>query len=276
MEEKKLEKLKIYEEEILYKTTQVMEKHDLQYFLLGGTAIGAVRHQGFIPWDDDIDIAMPYKDYMVFLKIAQKEMGEEYFVQSPYEDNSYWYPYAKVRKNGTTMIPKGMEKIHTHQGIWIDIFPMAGFKNDLEFKIKRKLLPFYSHLIMDEYMKAFEASFTQRLGRTVVILHKLIYKVPFRIRKRLANRLHHYLCGGNGKKYCAEVFDFAKKYPYSIMDGVPVKMKFEKHLYHMFPNYPTYLKTRFGDYMKMPPIEERVTHSVEILDFERNYEEYLI
>ena len=276
MKELELRRLQIQAEKMLYDITQVCEKNNLKYFLVFGTAIGAARHQGFIPWDDDIDIGMPYEDYIKFLKIAPEMLGEDYFVQSALNDNSHIYAFSKVRKNGTAMIPEGLEKIHTHQGIWIDIFPIAYFKNDFEYNLKRKLLPFSTHLVMDDYIFAFEESYSKRLGKTKVSLHKLMYKIPFRLRKYLHDKLNEYICGGKGKKYCGIIFDLAKKYPYDILEGEIIKMQFENHYYNMMPGYHAFLKIQYGNYMELPPVDQRVNHSVGILDFNESYEKYLV
>lgn len=120
----RLRKLQMVELEILNEFVRLCEKHDLRYYLVGGTLLGAVRHQGFIPWDDDIDVAMPREDYDSFAKIAPQELNSQYFYQSPDTDPHYFLTYAKVRKNGTEVYEERFENSRFHKGIFIDIFPL--------------------------------------------------------------------------------------------------------------------------------------------------------
>lgn len=94
----KMTKLQKIELEILKKIDEVCKKHNIKYWIDSGTLLGAVRHKGFIPWDDDIDIAMLREDYEKFLKVAQKDFGNEYFLQTKNTDKKYPLFYAKVRK----------------------------------------------------------------------------------------------------------------------------------------------------------------------------------
>ena len=118
-----LRKLQLTEIEVLDEIVRICKKHKLQYFLLAGTCLGAVRHSGFIPWDDDIDIGMPREDYEKFLNIALDELDEKYFLQYYKTDENYYLGFAKVRKNNTSFITKGFEKKKGHQGFFVDIFP---------------------------------------------------------------------------------------------------------------------------------------------------------
>ena len=104
----------------------ICEKHDLKYFLIGGTLLGAVRHKGFIPWDDDIDIGMPRPDYEKFLLVAQKELPEHIFLQTHNTDIEYPNCFAKLRNSDTTFIETSCKKLKINHGIYIDIFPLDG------------------------------------------------------------------------------------------------------------------------------------------------------
>lgn len=114
------------EVEILAEFQRICEKHSLKYFAIGGTLLGAVRHQGFIPWDDDIDLAMMREDYEKFICIAKDEMNEPFFLQTPDTDTGYYYGHLKIRMNGTTCIRRSewAHKMPFHQGVFIDVFPL--------------------------------------------------------------------------------------------------------------------------------------------------------
>lgn len=115
--------------DILVEFDRICRKFNLKYFLFSGTLLGAVRHGGFIPWDDDIDVAMPINDYYKFVKICKTELGEDYFLQTYNTDYvNFWY--AKIRKNNTTMLESGFENVNMHHGVWIDIFPYFCIEKD--------------------------------------------------------------------------------------------------------------------------------------------------
>lgn len=112
--------------EMVEKVQQICEKHGLTYFAVGGTLLGAVRHKGFIPWDDDIDLGMMREDYEKFLKIAPMELGDKYFLQIPDSDPGYHAGIAKIRMNNTTCMMYNLWEhgVKFHQGVFIDVIPL--------------------------------------------------------------------------------------------------------------------------------------------------------
>ncbi|MGN1255695.1 MAG: phosphorylcholine transferase LicD [Bacteroidaceae bacterium] len=109
--------------EILDRVAEVCHRHGLHYFVTGGTAIGAYFWDSILPWDDDVDVGMPREDYERFLSIAQKELGDDYFVQTTDTDPHSLFYFAKVRKNGTVFEEWDFRHVQMHQGIYVDIFP---------------------------------------------------------------------------------------------------------------------------------------------------------
>lgn len=117
---------------------RVCKKHHLKLFGDSGTLLGAVRHKGFIPWDDDMDFVMFRKDYDKLMKIAPNEIKAPYFFQTPYTDHGFVRPHAQLRKNGTTaMLLNESTKVKYHQGIFIDIFPLDFISEDEEIEKAR-------------------------------------------------------------------------------------------------------------------------------------------
>ena len=121
-----LNELKRIELEMLKTFIKICKKHNFMYFLVGGTCLGSVRHGGFIPWDDDIDVGMPRSDYNKFIKIASEELPGNMFLQTFFTDEQYPCAFAKIRNNDTTFIEKGLRKSNINHGIYIDIFPLDG------------------------------------------------------------------------------------------------------------------------------------------------------
>ena len=120
----KLRKMQLLELKILKEVKRICEKHNIPYFLIAGSLIGAVRHKGFIPWDDDIDIGMLRDDYERFLDVCKTDLGSEYFLQTPEtEKGNADYGIAHIRLNGTSMVQEFRKNTTTHNGFTIDIFP---------------------------------------------------------------------------------------------------------------------------------------------------------
>ena len=112
--------------EMMKTLAAVFEKNGLRYALYCGTLLGAIRHRGFIPWDDDVDLVMPLEDYRRFLRLAAKELPRGYVVLTPENSDTHIIPWAKVFLDGTTMMSKSQAAYDTHWGVYIDIYPMIG------------------------------------------------------------------------------------------------------------------------------------------------------
>ncbi len=122
--------------DMLVEFDALCKKHQLQYWLDSGSLLGAVRHQGFIPWDDDIDLSMPLEDYQRFLSIVEGELSDEIFVQNRQTDLNFKLDYTKLRSNRASIVEfheKGRQ-IDYHQGVFVDIYPMLTIENSAENK----------------------------------------------------------------------------------------------------------------------------------------------
>ena len=125
MNDNDLYKLKSEEIKILDYFVDICDKNNLHYYLMYGTLLGAVRHKGFIPWDDDIDVCMPPEDYQQFLRIFKND--DRFFLQTVQTDKYYHTLFAKIRENHTCMIEKENTYMPIHKGINIDIFPLIPY-----------------------------------------------------------------------------------------------------------------------------------------------------
>ncbi|MBR4859382.1 MAG: LicD family protein [Clostridia bacterium] len=273
MDNKSLKEIQKIELEILLEVDKICKKHNIKYFLAAGTLLGAIRHKGFIPWDDDIDICMPLNDYKKFCKVAPKELDKNYFFQN-YETDYTSMLFAKVRKNNTTAIEAGREHKKHHHGVWIDIFPLIGIANDKEWinnlkkwiKISKKLLSTKIDYIEENNNLPFFKRFHKIIPLCFVrLFSKLIYNTIF--------------------KSCEE-YDFC----YYLWAENNIKAKFKSELFsettyvdfegYIFPApkmWDEYLQVEYGDYMTPPPPEDRNggCHTISIVDLTKNYSYYI-
>lgn len=140
MTKEELRRMQLIQLELLLEVDRICRKYHISYSVEGGTLLGAVRHGGFIPWDDDVDIAMVRSEYRKFCKVCKKELDQEkYFFQNHDTDPEYRWGYAKVLKNGTSFVRYGQEHMKMRRGVYVEIFPMDGIP---EGRIEKKFYNF--------------------------------------------------------------------------------------------------------------------------------------
>lgn len=230
-------------------------KNGLVYYLAFGSLLGAVRHNGFIPWDDDLDIMMPRKDYEKFI---YNFSSENYKVISLRNDRNYIYPFAKVYDRRTQII----ENITARQnfGIYVDIFPIDGLPKE-ELCVKHfKKLERYQNMLKSKYAPlSRKRVFYKQL---LMPLYKLVLKAfsfEYLIRK-INHQARKYDCSSNKYVGITVWGYYRQKYRKEWLD-IPVKHKFEGREYNVPRRNEKILKVIYGDYMKLPPENERVyTH----------------
>ena len=234
---------------ILIEFDRVCHRHNLTYWLDYGTMLGAIRHNGFIPYDDDIDIAMPRDDYEVFLKIYHQELPHSLFLQTKNSDPSFPQYYTKIRNTETIFIEHEEEEkeVKYNQGIFIDIFPVNFI--DKHIALAYKSLSFLGKFLKSNrvYMKYIDTD---------------LYKYYIFLLNKMHNQKGELLVKG------PEIDD--KTVFFEKNDFFPLKeVEFEKYKFPVPHNHDKYLTKLYGDYMTMLPIEERekIRHSHEIYIF---------
>lgn len=255
-----LKKVQNYQIEILDEIARICEKNNLKYFIMGGNLIGAIRHKGFIPWDDDLDIAMMREDYDKFLEIASKEIDGK-FVVDYIENNPYYYlPFAKVRLKDSIYEEPEQKDYKGFKGIWIDIFPLDNAnKEDSLFIRFQAFLKEGIHFI-----NAIKADVTSEKNSTFKKFIKFIFK-PISIKKLV--HIQQKIMKWNKNPDAPYCISFGAKYgmrKQTMLKTVflpTTKLEYECKMYEAPGDYEFYLKRVYGDYMKLPPEEKRITHN---------------
>ena len=262
---KMLEPVHGIQKELLQKLDQVCRERGLRYTAIHGTLLGAVRHQGFIPWDDDVDIAMPREDYDRLLALAPQVFPEPYFLQTPENtENVFYGGYAKLRRSGTAAIEPQHRGRKCHQGIWIDIFPLDYCPEDGE---KRKWLQcritFWQRLLMAKLYRPGHGM-PEDINPKILSLYYLLARC---LRRRWIRRRLEQLFRGCGKSDKLAIlacyyggFPNTNVYPASLFDSVTV-VPFEDFQIPVPQKYDDILSERYGsNYMDLPEKRKRVSH----------------
>ena len=255
-----IRQLQQIEKGILLDIDAFCKEHDIQYFLGEGTLLGAIRHHGFIPWDDDVDIIMKRADYERFLAIAPRALAEKYEIQHPTTVKNYWSPFIKVRLKGKNQLfhQQHIAHLSENNGPYIDIFPM-------EYVPKLKSFP---QTVQSKYIRYLRGMLSLKLrlrkprNWKQVILRVLaqFYTVDG-IHRRLDRTFKHY--GPEPRPYIATLSSYhrlrCQVVPASVYDEA-IQWPFEDVTLPVPKDYEQLLTTIYGDYMTLPPEEKRVTH----------------
>lgn len=276
-EEGVLKRLQAVELEILKDFIEICRKHGLTYFATGGTAIGALRHHGFIPWDDDVDVCMLRKDYDRFLEVAPQEMGDKYIFMTTDTEKNYPLMFGKMVKRGTRFVEDAYQQANYPLGIYIDIFP-------------------YDQTPEDEALRRKWQKKTWKIARMHVLALIPNPRLPdgmpgwMRLLAEAGCRALHglfRLFGVTPDKTAKMYLDWARNCPeqdsdlyidYSYLTGEnlmirtkesfpTIEVPFEDTTVSLVRNYDAFLRPEYGDYMQPPPEGQRHDHFARFIDF---------
>lgn len=270
--DEQLKKLKLIEMDMLCVFIDVCQKLNLRYYLLGGTLLGAVRHKGFIPWDDDIDVGMPRGDYEIFLEKAQSLLPAYLFLQSLHSEPAYPMCFAKLRNNETTFIESSIHHMKINHGVYIDIFPLDYYPDNeqKQLQFNRKNADYIRRISMTFHTAERKALKTHLKSLLIKLRYPSLEKT---VRKREAlyrsvppsTKLANY-GGAWGEKEIMPA-DWYGEGTTLIFEGLEVSAPAKYH---------EWLTQVYGDYMQLPPEEKRVGHHyVDVIDLHKPYTEYL-
>lgn len=256
--------------QLLQEFDRICRKHGIQYMLFAGTALGAVRHQGFIAWDDDLDVVMLRPEYERFLAIAEQDLNKEkFFLQKEFSEHWPLF-FSKLRMNGTTCLERYVPKdLLTHQGVYMDIFPCD---NLAEGKLQRKLQFYASKAVIAKslYQRGyFTDSHCKKLFMGICNLFSGKFWRKYVQRKCDADTAWVHTFFGGASRYEKNIYSrewFTKT----------VDMPFEGGEYPVSAYYDELLTKLYGDYMTPLPEEKRgcKVHA-ELVDLNNPYTQYL-
>ncbi|MEG0034956.1 MAG: LicD family protein [Erysipelotrichaceae bacterium] len=269
----KIEKIQQCEINILEKIISICKDNNLVYYAGSGTVLGAVRHQGFIPWDDDIDIVMPRKDYNKFIDICLKMNLDNLFLQTYETDKEYYQHFAKMRDSDTTFIESKTKNLNINHGIFVDIFPLEEVhKLNIITKLRFKVALFLTK------MNLLFRNPGAKFDGWKLLCFNFLFK-PFK--NNVLVELIEWLSNRDTNKK-------NNLYYFCLDDSVNDNMFFRKNVFSegkttSFGNIQIvipmdsdyYLRCMYGDYMKLPPKEEcTYTHSPIVFDDINGYKKY--
>ena len=254
MKEIKSDELKRIQLKILNEIDIFCKKNHYNYYLAGGTLIGAIRHKGYIPWDDDIDIFMKRNDYEKFVKEFKTENTNIISIEN---NSKYYLPFAKAISNKTILKEEVASKVE--MGVYVDIFPLDKIpseKIDSFYKKQKILINFLNLKNIKMKKRAFWKNIVVIIGKTVLLpfskksLIKMINKRAKKFSNTKCDKIGNLIWLMYGKKDIWDINAFDET----------TSVKFE-NIDAMIPKgYDHILKTTYGDYMKLPPVEQRQAH----------------
>ena len=259
MKELSLEEVKQIQLSILQYIDRVCEENKIPYYLGGGTLIGAIRHKGYIPWDDDIDIMLLRPDYMKLLSVL--EANDTYKCLSMYNQNDYFYPFAKVVDSRTELIEKNSDFKIQNYGVYVDIFPIDSLPDDNENRHAH-----YQSILKTR--KLYYLSLYKKIpavGNLLKYPPKFCWWVYSRIKgwKFWLNKIEELanLYSNEDSEYVGCVvagYGEKEQYHRSIFSK-QIKVPFENYEFAIPKGYDEYLTNVYGDYMQLPPVDKQVT-----------------
>ena len=246
--------------EILKEFDRVCKECSIEYVLYGGTLLGAIRHGGFIPWDDDIDVAMRRDDYEKFLLLAPDLLDNGFFLQNRFSDQGYDRRYAKIRKDGTVFIEKEVEGKKIHHGLFIDVFPLDRISDNNVIAGLHSFILYYLFYI-DDHLRNGDLNIPYG-NRLTFVMNKIVHKLMTLYVNRQTRRV---------AQICNSPQRWSKRnFNQNVCSDI-VLVEYENLLVPIPRNYHKILSEMYGDYQQPPPPEERKTnHSLVKVDLGRN------
>lgn len=255
-----LRQLQLIQLEMLLEVDRICKKRNIQYCIIAGTTLGAVRHKGYIPWDDDADVAMLRPEYERFCKACEEELDRSrFYLQTHSNTPGYRWGYGKIRRLGTEFVRKGQEHMPYPTGVFIDLFPMDNVPDNL---VVRRIHNTACTVIRKMLWSAVGAKSDQKL--IMRALYRIVSLVPrnvivalyrglIQISNRKPTKMVRKLMFPTPNNGC---YGYYRKWYVELSD-----IEFEGHYFPAAKDYDEYLTFKFGNYHEPPPIEQRQGHA---------------
>ena len=240
----------------------ICKRHNLRYFIIAGTLLGAVRHGGFIPWDDDMDVAMPRRDFNKFAKISKKELPRGYFFQSSRTDKKYPFFFSKLRQDGECVNEAILEAFEIHKGCYIDIFPLDKCpRSERGRKMLFKLVEIYSCALIAKSNPDFVCAYQKGGAKILFSIAKHLPICLVKAMRGATRAIISAFCSGKTLATISGTHGYTKEYYDSrwYFDGDKT-LAFEGRECPAPPGYKKQLTRMYGDYMTPPNENERGGH----------------
>lgn len=260
-----LRKIQLIQLEILIEFDRICKRNGLEYQLFSGTLLGAIRHKGFIPWDDDIDIAMTRRDYEKFLKVCNGDLNSDYFLQNYNTDPNFFRQYSKIRKNGTKYLEYAFKDIDIHHGIFIDIFPMDSVlpNSFLEnIRCKTLLILWKLNRVRNRGVSP-DANILKRIIASWIKASNKIIKKPVldKLERNILTLFNDKKTGYLNHLTNRTTMTRFKQFLINDEDfNNIIEWEFEGYSFPIPKSYHRYLTNIYGDYMKLPPKDLQQPH----------------
>ncbi len=260
LDEKMLRQLQMIQMEMLMEVDRICRKCKIKYNIIAGTLLGAIRHGGYIPWDDDADVALLRPEYEKFRRACKTELDKSRFVfQDHRNTKGYRWGYGKLRRKNTLFLREHQEHMPYMQGVFIDVFPLDGIPNNYFLRSLKNFECFCVRKILwSRVGKIGDKNFWKRQ------VYKMLDKIP----EKMVFRYYHIMIRNASKKKSRMVrilmfptpnseYGYYRNWYENSVDTV-----FEGEILQGIRDYDSYLSFKFGAYMELPPEEKRKVHPV--------------